>query len=130
MATITLGTLRDYWKGVYDWVKGTDSTSTPKVQIAKNYAAIKSAPVTGAKTVTSTAAEIFAGASRLANRYMMIIHNESSEVVYWGPSSVTTSTGFPLLPQDTIVLHFDPSVATPIYMVANNNAPVRVVELA
>jgi len=31
MATITLGTLRDYWKGVYDWVTGA-TASNPKVQ--------------------------------------------------------------------------------------------------
>ncbi len=38
MATITLGTLRDYWKNVSDWVKGTDAVSKPKVaaQITDN----------------------------------------------------------------------------------------------
>lgn len=33
MATITLGTLRDYWKGVYDWVTGA-SASEPKVVLS------------------------------------------------------------------------------------------------
>lgn len=34
MATITLATLRDLWKNVSDWVKGTDAVSAPKVTIS------------------------------------------------------------------------------------------------
>lgn len=34
MANITLGTLRDYWKNVSDWVKGTDASSSPKVTVS------------------------------------------------------------------------------------------------
>ena len=100
------------------------------MKLTGSYATIDSAPVVGAKTVSYTAAELFAGASRLANRYAMIVYNESSEPVYWGPSGVTTSTGFPLLPQDSVVFQFNPSVATAIYFIAGSNAAVRVVELA
>lgn len=100
------------------------------VQLTGSYATIDSAPVVGVKTVTTTAAELFAGASRLANRYVMIVYNESSVPVYWGPAGVTTTTGFTLLPQDSIVFQFDPTVATPIYFIAGSSASVRVVELA
>jgi len=31
---IELGTLRDYWKNVSDWVKGTDVVSSPKVTVS------------------------------------------------------------------------------------------------
>jgi hypothetical protein len=31
MANVILGQLRDFWKGVYDWVKGVDEVSKPKV---------------------------------------------------------------------------------------------------
>lgn len=72
MATITLGTLRDYWKAVSDWVTGA-STSTPSVQLTGSFATIKSAPITGIKTVTATAAEIFAGTSALSGRRKMIL---------------------------------------------------------
>lgn len=99
------------------------------VQIVNSFATIKSAPVVGAKTVTTTAAEIFAGASRKSGRYLMSVYNESNVIVYWGPSSVTTSNGYPLLPGDSVVFRFDPSVATAIYFVAASNASVRVVEL-
>jgi len=108
----------------------TTSDGTLLTQLTGSYATIDSAPVVGVKTVSYTAAELFAGASRLANRYAMIVYNESSEPVYWGPSGVTTSTGFPLLPQDSVVFQFNPSVATAIYFIAGSNAAVRVVELA
>ena len=100
------------------------------VQLTGSYATIDSAPVVGVKTVTTTAAELFAGASRLANRYVMIVYNESSVPVCWGPSGVTTSSGFPLLPQDSAVFQFSPSTSTAIYFIASSSASVRVVELA
>jgi len=94
-------------------------------------ATISTAPVTGAKTVSTTVAELFAGASRLANRYAMTVYNEGTTPVYWGgSSSVTTSTGFPLLPGDSVTFNFNPSVATPIYFIGSANTAVRVVELA
>jgi len=95
-----------------------------------SFARIRNAPVVGVKTVTSTAAELFAGASRLANRYLMAVYNDSTLIVYWGPSGVTTSTGYPLLPQDSIVFEFDPNTATAIYFIASANASVRVEEQA
>jgi len=91
---------------------------------------LKSAPVVGTKTVSTTAAEIFAGSSRLSGRYAMTVYNESSNAVYWGPSGITTSTGFPILPGDSVTFQFSPSVATAIYMIASASAAVRAVELA
>lgn len=115
--------------GLYVPVKVADDGAV-LTQLTGSYATIDSAPVVGAKTVSTTAAELFAGASRLVGRYTMIVYNESSVPVYWGPSGVTTSTGFPLLPQDSVVFQFNPSVATAIYFIAGSNAAVRVVELA
>ena len=101
------------------------------MQLTGSYATIDSAPVVGVKTVTTTAAELFARASRLANRYVMIVYNESSVPVDWGPPGVTTPSGFPLLPQDSAVFQFSPSTATAIYFIASSGASVmRVVELA
>lgn len=115
--------------GLYVPLKVADD-GTLLTQLTGSYATIDSAPVVGAKTVSYTAAELFAGASRLANRYAMIVYNESSKPVYWGSSGVTAATGFPLLPQDSVVFQFNPSVATAIYFIAGSNAAVRVVELA
>lgn len=44
MATITLGTLRDYWKAVKDWVVGTDAVSAPKVTVAGTLPAFAATP--------------------------------------------------------------------------------------
>lgn len=100
------------------------------VSLYGNNATIKSAPVTGAKTITNTAAEIFAGASRLANRYQMTIQNTGTLIIYIGAAGVTVENGFPLLPGDSITLTFKPDVATPIYAISTGSNAVRVVELA
>jgi len=34
VALIELGTLRDYWKKVYDWITATDAVSSPKVTVS------------------------------------------------------------------------------------------------
>ena len=91
---------------------------------------IKAAPVVGVKTVTTSAAEVFAGASRLANRYLMAVTNESSQIIYWGPSGVTVANGFCLYPGDTHIFRFSPAVATPVYMIAAASAQIRVGEMA
>jgi hypothetical protein len=91
---------------------------------------IKSAPVVGAKTVTTSAAAIFAGGTVLANRYLMTVYNNSVYTIYWGPSGVTTATGMPILPGDSVTFEFSPSVATPIYMIAAASAAIRVMEVA
>ena len=151
---VKLGFFYDAWKAIADWIKGESSdkpkvevdgtvevTNLPEVQqvaateplpvlINGNHATIKSAPVTGAKTITTTAAEIFAGASRLANRYQMTIQNVDTQIIYIGAAGVTAANGFPLLPGDSITLSFKPDVATPIYAISTGSCAVRVVELA
>lgn len=86
--------------------------------------------VTGKKTVTATAAAMFAGTAPLANRYKMIVHNTSANTVYWGATGVTIETGFPLLPND--VVHFRFEIGTPlvIYFIADGEFTVGVVESA
>jgi len=68
-------------------------------------------PVTGVATVTATAAEIFAGGSRLAGRRKMVLKNESEELgVRIGSSSVTQQNGFPLEPSAVFEIEFDPEM--------------------
>lgn len=130
-AAPTANTLLARLKSLEDKIDAITSGATPATaQLTGSYATIDSAPVVGVKTVSTTAAELFAGVSRFANRYAMIVYNESSIPVYWGPAGVTTTTGFTLLPQDSVVFQFNPSVATAIYFIAGSNAAVRVVELA
>lgn len=111
-------------------VKNLLTEGDAKVQLSGSFDALANAPSVGVKTVSTTAAEIFAGASRLTGRYMLAIYNDSDNVVYWGPSGVTANTGFPLFPGDTQVFRLSPTVETPVFCVAGASSSVRVVELA
>lgn len=118
MANISLLTLKTIW----------DDTKLA-VQALKNRS-IKSAPVTGVKTVTTTAADVFAGASKLASRYTMVIQNKGTVPIYWGGSTVTVSNGIEILPGDVYRFTFDPTVVTAIYCISAADCEIRVVELA
>ncbi|MDN5345025.1 MAG: hypothetical protein PWQ18_1139 [Clostridia bacterium] len=76
-------------------------------------------PVTGIKTVTATAAEIFAGTSALSGRRKMILKNEDHVLRFRiGPSTVTQQNGFPVEPGAVIEIDFDPAVYVPIYAIS------------
>lgn len=75
-----------------------------------------SAPVVGTKTITATAAEVFAGASAKANRRRLVIKNEDPVPrLRVGPASVTQQTGFPVEPGAAVEFIFDPTVPVAIY---------------
>lgn len=81
--------------------------------------AIASAPTTGTKTVTSTAAEVFAGASAKAARKYLMIRNESDSLrCLIGGSNVTQQNGFPLEPGAVWERQFHPDIAVPIYAIS------------
>ena len=102
-----------------------------RVQLSGTNLALRQTIVTGAKTVVSTAAEIFAGASRLSGRHAMVITNTGADIVYIGAVGVTTSNGFPLFPQDTLRIEFDPTSSVRVFACTSGpNVQVRVVELA
>jgi hypothetical protein len=130
MATVTLGTLRDYWKRVYDWISGTYTATVPPVQLTGSFLTMRT-PVTGVKTVTATAAEIFAGTSRLAGRRRMILKNEDPVLRFRiGSSSVTQANGFPVEPLALVILDFDPTVDVPVYAISEGgNLKVAVMEI-
>ncbi len=83
---------------------------------------VESAPVTGIKTVTSTVAEVFAGASRKANRSKLVIRI--------GGSGITDTIGQSLEPGASVEIDFSPSTAVPIYAVSTaGNVSVEVLEV-
>lgn len=96
---------------------------------------VSGAGAVGRKTVSTTAAELFAGASRLANRKMIIIQvlTEQTSPIYIsiGQSGVTTATGFPLEPGDVVTLNFDSATAsaTAIYAIAASDVSVSIMEV-
>ena len=107
----------------YDPAMDSFQPMTNRISIQDSFAVIKSAPVTGAKTVSTTAAEVFAGANRLINRYLLKISKERTIPIYEGGSGITTARG------DPAVLNFSPSVAVRIYARAEASVSIRMVEL-
>src|SRR5690606_41876805 len=91
-------------KSAVDTLAGTGADGAKKVTLSGRVGALRNTISTGSKTVTSTAAEIFAGSSRLAGRHAMVITNVRVGHVYIRPSGVTTGNGFPLFPGDTVRL--------------------------
>lgn len=107
----------------YEVLVGSNGAINANVNVgtvtAVSVETITSAPVTGVKTVTSTAAEVFAGASAKANRRKLVIKNEDSVLrVRIGSSSVTQQNGFPIEPGAVVELQFDPSTYVPIYAIS------------
>ena len=81
------------------------------------------APVTGAKTVTATAAEIFAGAARLASRRRMILKNENPVLRFRiGTTTVNQQTGFPIEPGALVEITFDPTIALAVYAISEGSS--------
>jgi hypothetical protein len=115
------------WSEIIKPEKFTDSNPAT-VKLSGSYLTVD--PETGIKTVTSTAAEVFAGLEALSGRDKLIVYNEGSNNVYWGKGTVTPTNGFPLLPGDSIVFSLDSNQNIPIYFVAESDTVVRVGEMA
>lgn len=90
---------------------------------------------TDAVSVTTSATQLVA---ENFERIALIIHNNSTQVVYLGTdSSDTTSSGIPLAAGDTMIFDFEGGVANQFFfknglwgIVASGTADVRVMELA
>lgn len=76
-------------------------------------------PVTGIKTITATAAAIFAGGSVKANRRKLILKNEDTVLRFRvGSSSVTQQNGIPVEPGAIVEFQFDPATVVAIFAIA------------
>ncbi len=84
---------------------------------------LTSAPVTGVVTVTATAAEIFAGASRKSDRRFMSVQNEETVLrIRIGGASVTQQNGTPIEPGARVEIEFDPKTDVPVYAISEGAA--------
>ncbi|MDP4158372.1 MAG: hypothetical protein Q8911_01225 [Bacillota bacterium] len=90
-----------------------------EVSVVGNLNTCVTAPLTGLKTVTATAAEVFAGASAKANRRMLFIKNMDPVLrCKVGASGVSQQTGTSLEPGAAVEIKFDPGVYVPIYAIS------------
>ena len=111
-----------------DAIISGDSPATTLTELSGSI--LQQDPETGVKTITSTAAEVFAGSTALSGRDKLVVYNEGSNNVYWGKGTVTPQNGFPLLPGDSIVFSLGSNQNIPIYFVAESDTVVRVGEMA
>lgn len=73
--------------------------------------------VNGALTVGTSALEAKVGTTRLENRKLLIIYNNSNSTIFWSFSpSVTTSSGLPIFKQQTVYLSVGDQL--PVYLIA------------
>jgi hypothetical protein len=86
------------------------------VQQSGSKMALSQTPKTGTKTVTSTAAEIFADTSRLSGRSMMYIRNTHDSIaIRIGASNITDVKGRRILPNSEGKIELDPQSDIPLY---------------
>jgi len=94
-----------------------------EVQLSGSKTRVSSPPVTGVKTVTGVAAELFAGASRKAGRSRLVLRNMHSSLrLRIGPPTVTDSTGFGVEPQAVVEIDIDPASDVPWYAISEAGA--------
>lgn len=66
------------------------------------------------------------GSSNLDDRQELIIYNNSSNTVYFGPTGVTTSSGIPLEPNETINVQAGDNIN--IYLIADSSGNSVIVQ--
>jgi len=77
---------------------------------------IRNSLVSFSLTVGTTAVEIKAGANRLENRKAVLFFNNSNRTMYWGDSSVTTSSGIPLARGESVLIKVED---VPVFIVTD-----------
>lgn len=88
---------------------GLDQTASADVL---NYSGVN-----GSITVGTSPIEAKVGTTRLENRKVLILYNNSNSTIYWGFNpSLTTSTGLPLFKQQTLTLNVGDQL--PVYLIA------------
>ena len=119
-AVPTANTLLARLKSLEDKIDAITSGTTPAVtQLSGSIETVVDNPVTGIKTVTAIAAEIFAGAYAKTNRRKLIIKNEDQSLrLRIGKSDITQQKGFPVEPGAVVIIPFDPAVMVPIYAIS------------
>ncbi len=91
---------------------------------------LNAAPVTGEKTVTAVAAEMFAGYTALSGRRVLIVRNDDPAIrIRVGPVGVTQQSGTPVEPGASAEFPTDPAAPVAIYAISEGAAvPVNIWE--
>ena len=102
-----------------DAIISGDSPATTLTELSGSIETVVDNPATGIKTITTTAAELFAGAYAKTNRRKLIIKNEDQSLRFRiGKADITQQNGFPVEPGAVVIIPFDPAVIVPIYAIS------------
>lgn len=86
---------------------------------------LNTAPVVGDKTITAIPAAVFAGASVMAGRQVLIVRNDDPVLrIRVGPASVTQQSGTPVEPGASAEFPFDQAASVPVYAVSEGAAVI------
>lgn len=85
---------------------------------------------TGSVSVSTTAVELKVGTTAVANRLRLRAFNSGTDAVFIGASTVTTTTGYPLLPGHERLWEFDAANAVAVYAISGSSQTVLVMEEA
>jgi hypothetical protein len=96
-----------------------------KFALVTTYQFLKESIVNASVSVSTTAIELKAGASRLANRKTLLIQPQNGKI-YIGGAGVTTATGFELANKQTFIIAVSEDV--PVYAIAESSVGVRIIE--
>lgn len=66
------------------------------------------------------------GSSNLERRQELNIYNKSSNIIYYGPTGVTTSTGIPIQPEEIVSLQYGPDID--VYLIAGSAGNTVIVQ--
>lgn len=116
----TANTLLARIKNIEDKIDAITNGTTPAVtQLSGSIETVVDNPATGIKTITTTAAELFAGAYAKTNRRKLILKNEDQSLRFRiGKADITQQNGFPVEPGAVVIIPFDPDVIVPIYAIS------------
>ena len=90
---------------------------------------INSAYVSTTLVIGTTEVELKVGASPLSERQEILLFNESTVTLFFGPTGVTTSTGIPIDSQETVNLPMGEAISVFIIAGTAGNT-IRIQELA
>lgn len=89
---------------------------------------ITTAPVSGNKTITTSPAALFAGASKLTDRGYLYFENPSSTICRIGGSGISPTVGRRVMPGDAVTILFEPVTNPDIFVCTESGSITGIAE--
>lgn len=86
--------------------------------------------VSGSISISTSASQAKVGASRITNRKILRIYNNSNTTIYFGPTGVTSSNGEPLVKGQWVEVPTSGDIAVFLITASGTASDIRIQELA